>query len=169
MEHAKALVLFAHMAAGILWVGGLVYVRFVLHPRLVQQPAPVRAPMAAAVGPATVRYLLRLGEITIALGIATFFVMGRVTLPEHLVSTAWGLSISIGFLGAVAVYAIGQAVTRPATQRIAEVARAVAAGSPPPSAPGLLSALAERQARALLVQAVLGLLVVLTMAVARFS
>jgi len=169
MDHARGLVLFTHMLAGILWVGGLVYVRFVLHPGLGRQQPAVRGPMVADVGPRTVGYLLRMGELTIALGIVNVFMFGRVTVMEHFVSTVWGLSITLGFLFALAIYLIGQLVTRPTTARIAETVRAVAAGTPPPDAPALLEALAARQGKALLIQVALGVAAVLTMATARFS
>lgn len=169
MEHAKGLVLFAHMMAGILWVGGLIYVRFVLHPGLGRQQPSVRGPMVADVGPRTVRYLLRMGEATIALGIVTVFIFGRITQMEQFVTTTWGLTITLGFAFSLAIYLIGQMITRPTTAKIAATVGAVAAGTPPPNAPALLEALAARQGKALLLQSALGVLAVLTMATARFS
>lgn len=169
MEHAKGLLLFLHIVAAVMWVGGLAYVRFVLLPGLGRQQPGVRGPMVADIGPRTVRYLLRLGEATIFFGIVMVLVIGRVVEPSILWSTGWGLSISLGFIAAVAIYAIGMAVTKPVTTAIAATVQAVQAGNPPANAPALLEALAARQRKALTVQVVLGVVAVLTMSVARFS
>ena len=169
MEHARALVLFLHIAAGVLWIGGLTYVRFVLLPTLATQQPGVRGPVVAELGPSTVRYLLRMGEVTIVLGVAAVLTMGRMTEPGQWLSTAWGLSILAGLVGTVAIYGIGQAVTKRATLQIAATVRAVLAGTPPEGAQALLEQLAARQRKAMNVQLAIAAIVVLTMAVARFS
>jgi hypothetical protein len=125
--------------------------------------------VVAEVGPRTVSYLLRMGELTIVLGLVTVLMLGRVADTGQWLSTAWGLSILAGLVGTVVIYGIGQAVTKRATLRIAATVRTVLAGNPPEGAQALLEQLAARQRKAMNVQLAIAALVVLTMAVARFS
>lgn len=167
MDPIRVLVMFLHIGAGIIWIGGLAYVRFVLLPGLGRAAPNVRGPLVADVGPKTVRFLLRYGEVTIVTGLANFFLMDGLVKSRF--SMVWGGSIALGLIGAIVIYGIGQAVTRPTTQRIADTVRAVAEGRAGPDAPELLATLANRQRNVLTWQFGIGVVVVLTMAVARFA
>lgn len=169
MSLANIVVMYIHIGGGVFWLGSLFYLRFVLLPGLGRTPPNVRGPVIAEVGPRTVPIILRVAEITIATGIANVFLMGRITRMADFYTTAWGLSIFLGLVGALAIYILGQAVTRPVTLQIAATIRAVGAGQAPADAPALLEALAARQRNVLTVQAALGAIVVLGMAIARFS
>lgn len=159
--------MFAHIGAAITWIGGLAYVRFILLPALTRAAPTVRGPVFIDVGPRTVRFLLRSGEITIAAGLANFFLMGG--MEKARVAHVWAGSIGLGFLGALAIYIIGQAVTGPTTMRIADTIRSVAAGSAPADAPTQLEALGQKQRKMLNIQLGIGIAVTFLMAVARFS
>ncbi|GEM_PF-1696358 len=187
MDIVKALLLFLHMTAGILWVGGLTYVRFIMLPAIGRQQPQVRGPVAVDLGPATVRYLLRIGEITIALGVVNVFLFGRIARMSDFVSTTWGASITLGFIGAVTIYLVGMLVTRPATLRIAAAVqesmalRARLAGLTGPATDGeqaevaaslttlsgVLDMLGHQQRSALTLQVVVGVTVIAMMTVAR--
>jgi len=196
MDIVKALLLFLHMAAGILWVGGLTYVRFIMLPALGRQQPQVRGPVAVDLGPLTVRYLLRIAEITIFLGVVNVFAFGRIARMTDFVSTTWGASITLGFIGAVTMYLVGMLVTRPATLRIAAAVqesmalRARLASLPDPGAAsadekariatdqhalsaglqtlsGVLDMLGHQQRSALTLQVLIGVTVIAMMTVAR--
>lgn len=169
MSWLNSLVMYIHILAGIGWLGSIFYLRFLLLPALMRTPPTVRGPVIMEVGPRSVPIILRLAEVTIASGIVNVALAGRVTRMEHFFTSTWGWAIFAGLVGTLVIYIIGQAVTRPATLRVAEIARASMAGQAPPDAPALLEALATRQRQALNVQAALGALVVLEMAIARFS
>ena len=169
MSLVNILVMYIHIGAGIFWIGSLLYVRFILLPGLGNTPPDVRGPVIAEVGPRTIRIILRVAEVTIAAGIINVFLMGRITRMADFYTTTWGLSIFAGLVGALAIYILGQTVTRPITFKIAETVRAVGTGQGPADAPVLLAALAERQRNVLTVQVIIGVVVVLGMAIARFS
>lgn len=167
MDLIPVLVTFAHIGAAITWIGGLAYVRFILLPALTRAAPTVRGPLVLDVGPKTVRFLLRSGEITIAAGLANFFLMGG--MEKARVAHLWAGSIGLGFLGALAIYILGQAVTGPTTMRIADTVRSVIAGSAPPDAPAQLEALGQKQRKVLDIQLGLGIAVTFLMALARFA
>jgi len=162
-------VMFLHIGAGIIWVGTLIYLRVLLLPVLNAAPPTVRGPVVMELGPKQVRVLLRLAELTIVTGFANIFLMGRIQKMSDFYTTAWGWSIGLGMAGAIVIYVIGQAVTAPVTHRIAAVLRSISSGQAGPEAAAAIPSLAAKQLKALNVQVVLGVLVVLTMAVARFS
>lgn len=167
MDWTSVFVLFIHIGAAITWIGGLAYLRFILLPALTRAAPTVQGPLVVDVGPKTVRFLLRSGEITIAAGLANFFLMGG--MEKARVAHLWAGSIGVGFLGALAIYIIGQAVTKPTTTRIADTVRAVIAGNPPADAPAQLEALAQKQRNMLSIQLGIGIAVTFLMALARFS
>ena len=169
MTLIQILVLYIHIGAGIMWIGGLVYLRFILVPALTRAAPEVRGPLMVDIGPRTVRFIPRVAEITIAAGIVNLFLAGRVTRMSHFFTTQWGFAIFVGLVVALIIYVLGQAVTRPTTLRIVEILRAVAAGRAPADTPALLEALAARQRNMLSIQFALAAAVVLMMTVARFS
>jgi len=165
----KMFMMFIHIGAGVMWVGGLAYLRFIVLPTLSSAAPTVRGPIMVELGPRTVRYMLRLAEITIVTGILSIFLANRISSLDQLFITSWGGVIFFGLAGTLVIYIMGQAVTRPTTMRIAETLQAVAAGTPPANAPALLEALANKQRNMLTLQLAIATVVILTMAVARFS
>ena len=169
MALVQMLVMYIHIGAAIMWIGGLAYLRFILLPALTRAAPEVRGPLMVDLGPRTVRFILRVAEITITAGIVNTFLAGKVMSMSQFFTTQWGFVIFLGFVMTLVIYILGQAVTRPTTLRIAATIRAVAAGRAPADAPALVEALAARQRNVLTVQLALGAAVVLMMAVARFS
>ena len=163
------LVMFIHIGAGVMWVGGLAYLRFIVLPTLTSAAPTVRGPIMVELGPRTVRYMLRLAEITMAAGVLNIFLADRISSLNQLFITSWGGVIFFGLAGSLVVYIMGQAVTRPTTMRIVEILRAASAGGAPADAPALLEALANKQRNMLTLQLAISTVVILTMAVARFS
>ena len=75
MAEVQILVLFIHIGAATAWIGGIIYLRHILLPTLMALAPNVRGPVVANLGPRTVRFLLRAGEVTIAAGLVNFFLM----------------------------------------------------------------------------------------------
>ena len=167
MALVNMLVMFIHIGAGIIWIGSLIYLRLILLPALGRAAPAVRGPLLMDLGPRTVRFILRVAEVTIVAGLINFLLMGGMV--RMTASPVWSASISLGLVGALVIYILGQTVTRPVTMRIAETLRTIAGGEAPADAPALLEGLAARQRNVLSWQMGIGVAVVLTMAVARFS
>lgn len=161
--------LYIHIGAGIMWIGALIYIRVVLLPTLNVVAPTARGPVLIELGPRSVRFALRVAEITIVAGLVMMVLIGRVTRIEHLFTTQWGLSILLGMVGALVIYGLGRAVTAPVTLHIVETLRQIAAGEAQPDAPAYLQALADQQRRVLNLQVLIAAVVVFTMAAARFS
>ena len=66
-----------HVTAGVLWIGGGFYTIFVQLPALAAMPPAARGPAMAALAPRQIRYILRVAEATIGLGLINLFVSGR--------------------------------------------------------------------------------------------
>lgn len=167
MVWLSILVMFIHIGAATAWIGGLAYLRLIVLPTLLQAAPPVRGPIVADLGPRTVRFLLRSGEITIVAGIGNFFLMNGMEHAKG--SHLWATSIGLGLVGAVAIYVIGQAVTRPTTLRISASIKEMMADQGGPDAAAELEALGAKQRKMLNMQLAIGTLVLLLMAAARFT
>src|SRR5260221_4325877 len=101
-ELGRIVVQLAHVLSGVLWIGGGFYTILVQLPALAVMPMPARGPALAALGPRQVRYILRVGELTIATG-----VLQIVVSPHRLLSdlgTRWPIVIVIGAILAVVLY-----------------------------------------------------------------
>ena len=165
----KMVIMLLHIGGGVIWIGGLFYLRLLLLPTLAAAAPTVRGPILMELGPKTVRLFLRIAEVTLVTGFINIFLLSRLTRMSDFYTTAWGLSIGLGMAASVAIYGIGQAVTAPVTRKVAATLRDIGTGQAAPDAGAILPGLAARQMRALNVQVVLGLFTVVCMAVARFS
>jgi uncharacterized membrane protein len=163
----RILVQFLHVFAGILWIGGGLYTLFVQTPALLAAPAPVRGAAIAQIAPRQIRYLLRLGEITIGLGILNLFVSGRAQQLQDLFGSRWAIAMAVGALLAVLLLALGHAVLKPAVSRLLEVGPR--AGSGDAAAAAESATILARLRRMGYAQIVLGVAIVFAMVLARFS
>ena len=167
--YLNALALYVHIGAGIVWIGVLLYIRFLLLPSVGAIPPEARGPIIIELGPRGVRFAMRAAEITLIAGVVMMFIIGRATRMEHFLTTLWGQAILAGFVGSVAIYVVGRLITAPVTRLIVDTLRQMAAGTAREDAPAYLQALTDQQKRALNLQLVLAAIVVFTMALARFS
>ncbi len=165
MTELNMLILFLHIAGAIAWIGGLFYLRFIVLPVLMAAAPTVRGPVLVELGPRSVRMLLRVAELTIVAGVVSFFLLGG--FPR--MASLWGQVLGLGFVLAVAIYIIGQVVIRPVAFQVADTIKAMAAGQAQEDAPALLMALGNKQRRAMNIQLGLAVIVVITMAIARFA
>lgn len=167
IDALRWLVQFGHVFCGILWFGGGFYTTLVQLPALMKVPLEQRGPAVAAIAPRQLRYLLRVAELTIALGIVSAFLTGRLANVSAVATSLWGWAIGIGAVLAIGLYVLMQAGVKPAIFRMLAVGRQVAAGDR--TAAAEVPALVARVRTLGYVQIGVGAVVVLLMVAARLS
>ena len=161
------LVQYLHVFSGVLWFGAGFYTVIVQLPALLTLPPRERMPAIVALGPRQIRYIVRLAEATIALGIVNAILTGRLARLGETLGTLWGWTIGIGFILAIGLYVLLQAAVKPALFRVVAVSRAASQGDT--SGASELPALAQRIRTLGYVQMGVGAIIVLLMVTARFS
>jgi uncharacterized membrane protein len=166
-EIFRYVVQFLHVFSGILWIGGGLYTLFVQTPALLAAPPQARGPVLGQIVPRQVNYLLRLGEVTIALGVLNIFASGKGRLLQEALGSRWSIAIVAGAILAIILLAIGHAILKPSAMRLLELGPRAAGGD---SAAGAeAGAIIARLKKVGYAQVTLGLLIVATMVLARFS
>ncbi|HZB01840.1 MAG TPA: hypothetical protein VE800_07005 [Actinomycetota bacterium] len=158
-----------HILAGVFWVGSALVIFLFL------QPA------AREVGPAAGPFMTHLAQRKrlpdITLGAAGLTVLAgllmywRVTggLDPDFITTAWGLSLTIGAIAAIAAIALGASIVRPSMVKAGAIAQAAAAaGGPTPEQGAEIQALQQRVRATGSVIIPLLVLAVVAMAAARY-
>ena len=163
----RIVVQFLHVFSGILWIGGGLYTVFVQTPAIMSVPAAARGPVMGKLVPRQVTYLLRLGEVTIALGVLNFFATGRGRELENLFGSRWALAIVVGATLAIVLLGIGHAILKPSVTRLLELGPKAGAGDA--AAGAETGAILARLKNVAYAQIVLGVLIVAAMVLARFS
>lgn len=158
---------FLHVFAGVLWIGGGLYTVFVQTPALMAVPPQARGPVLASLVPRQVNYLLRLGEVTILLGVLNFFATGRGRELENLFGSRWALAIVVGAILALVLLGIGHAILKPSVMRLLELGPKAGAGDA--AAGAEVAAIMARLKNVAYAQIVLGVLIVAAMVLARLS
>jgi hypothetical protein len=134
-----------HILAGTFWVGAALTTFFFL------------APTAREIGPAAGQFMThlaqnkRLPDITLGAGgltvLAGLLMYWRVTngLDTEVLSSAYGVSLTVGALCAIAALALGGSIVRPSMVRAISIGReAAAAGGPTPEQQAQMQALQGR-------------------------
>lgn len=134
-----------HILGGAFWVGAALTTFFFL------------APTAREIGPAAGQFMThlaqnkRLPDITLAAGgltvLAGLLMYWRVTngLDTEVLSSAYGVSLTVGALCAIAALALGGSVVRPSMVRAISIGQeAAAAGGPTPEQQAQMQALQRR-------------------------
>jgi len=166
-EIFRYVVQFLHVFSGILWIGGGLYTLFVQTPALLAAPPQARGAVMGQIIPRQVNYLLRLGEITIALGVLNIFASGKGRLLQEALGSRWSLAIIVGGLLAVVLLGIGHAVLKPSALRLLELGPRAAGGDA--GAGAEVGTIIARLKRVGYAQVALGLVITATMVLARFS
>jgi tetrahydromethanopterin S-methyltransferase subunit G len=161
------LVQYLHVMSGVLWFGAGFYTTIVQLPALLTLPPPQRMPAIVALGPRQIRYIVRLAEVTIALGIINAILTGRLGRLGETIGTLWGWVIGLGFILAIALYVLLQTNVKPAIFRVIAVSRAAQEGNA--TSTSELPVLARRIRTLGYVQMAIGAVIVLLMVTARFS
>jgi len=166
-ELFRYVVQFLHVFSGVLWIGGGLYTLFVQTPALLAAPPQARGPVMGQIIPRQVNYLLRLGEVTIGLGILNVFASGKASLLQEALGSRWALAIIVGGLLAIVLLAIGHAILKPSAMRLLELGPRAAGGDAAAGAEA--GALIGRLKKVGYAQVGLGLLIVAAMVLARLS
>ena len=166
-EIFRYVVQFLHVFSGILWIGGGLYTLFVQTPALLAAPPQARGPVLGQIIPRQVNYLLRLGEVTIGLGILNIFASGKGRLLVEALGSRWSIAIVVGAVLGLALLALGHAVIKPSAMRLLEVGPRAATGDAAAGAEA--GAIIARLKKLGYAQIALGLLIVAAMVIARFS
>ena len=166
-EVFRYVVQFLHVFSGVLWVGGGLYTIFVQTPALLATPPQARGPALGQIVPRQVNYLLRLGEVTVALGVLNVFASGKASLLQEALGSRWSLAIVVGAILALTLLAIGHAILKPSAVRLLELGPRAAGGDA--SAGAEAAAIMARLKTIGYVQIALGLLIIGAMVLARFS
>ena len=166
-EIFRYVVQFLHVFSGVLWIGGGLYTLFVQTPALLAAPPQARGPVLGQIIPRQVNYLLRLGEVTVALGILNVFASGKARLLQDALGSRWSIAIVVGGILAIILLAIGHAILKPSATRLLELGPRAAGGDA--SAGAEVAAISARLRMVGYAQIALGLLIVAAMVLARFS
>jgi hypothetical protein len=156
-----------HVTAGVLWIGGGFYTIFVQLPALAAMPQAARGPAMAAFAPRQVRYLLRVAEATLGLGILNLIVSGRAQQLTEPLGSRWAIVILIGILLAIALYGIVRGAVKPLVDRLLAAGARAATGDQ--GAAAEMGTLLPRIKRLGYIQLVIGVAIILAMVTARFS
>jgi uncharacterized membrane protein len=166
-ELFRYVVQFLHVFSGVLWLGGGLYTIFVQTPAIMAAPPQARGPVLGQIIPRQVNYLLRLGEITVGLGILNIFASGKGRLLQEALGSRWALAIIIGGLLAIVLLAIGHAILKPSALRLLELGPR--AGSGDAAAGAEAGAIIARLKKVGYAQIGLGIVIIGAMVLARFS
>ena len=166
-EIFRYVVQFLHVFSGVLWIGGGLYTLFVQTPALLAAPPQARGPVLGQIVPRQVNYLLRLGEVTVALGILNVFASGKARLLQEALGSRWSIAIVVGGILAIVLLAIGHAILKPSATRLLELGPRAAGGDT--GAGAEVAAISARLKKVGYAQIVLGLVIVAAMVLARFS
>jgi uncharacterized membrane protein len=166
-ELFRYVVQFLHVFSGVLWLGGGLYTIFVQTPALMAAPPQARGPVLGQIIPRQVNYLLRLGEITIGLGILNVFASGKARLLQEALGSRWSIAIVVGAIFAIVLLAIGHAILKPSALRLLELGPRAAGGDA--AAGSEAGAIIARLKTVGYAQIGLGIVIIGAMVLARFS
>jgi hypothetical protein len=122
------LLVFLHVAFGVLWAGGAMVVGLFIVPAVVDA-GPAAGPVMAGVAKRRLPAVLSLaGVITVLTGLRIYW----VRFSTEWLQTPEGVAITLGGVLGVAALAVGLTVARPTAGRIGALATGIAqAGAPP--------------------------------------
>lgn len=135
-----------HILAGVFWVGAAFTTILFLQPTA-REVGPAAGPFMAHLAgkKRLVDWVLRAAGLTILVGLLMYW---RVTggLEWDRITSAYGISLTIGALCAIAAFALGLSVVRPTIMATLAIGREVAAsgGAPTPEQGAQLQALQQR-------------------------
>lgn len=161
---------FVHVVCGVAWAGALIFIAWILLPAI-----RATGPAGGALMQQLVRvqrlpvYLMLLAILTILSGLSLFW-MDMTALGKVWMHTGPGRTFSAGAALAIVAAILGMAVNTPAAKRMGVLIGSIqAAGTPPsPEQAAEIGRLQDRLYRATQAAAVLILLAVICMGVARY-
>ncbi len=151
-----------HVLAAIVWLGGTAFMVLFLQPALRTVTPEVQRPAMLAIGPRAVVGLKTSAAIVLITGILmVLHVLGTGEL-DRLFNTKWGVSIFLGFLSAVAMFAVGFTFVM---RNILRMKAMAVAGAPP--SPEQATRMGKQMRYGAMVALLFGILAVAAMLIAR--
>ncbi len=135
-----------HIVSGAFWVGGAIFMEFIVIPRLRTLGPSVQAPVLRALTPIVGPAFSLSAVLLIASGTAMALWL-RWGVLETFFAFGWGYAITIGFIVAMIGLAIGGMVVRPALRDIGALGASIqSAGRPPTLEEGARMAKLQKRA-----------------------
>jgi hypothetical protein len=159
-----------HIVAGVLWVGGVIFVAGFLEPTVSEMGRDGGRVMQGLVQKRRLPvYFAVVAGLAILAGLLLYW-RDSGHLEWEWVKTGPGIAYTTGGIAAIVVAVMGQAINRPVGERMGELGQQMQTASGPPD-PAILAEMSALQARLRLatrVQAVLLIFVTVAMAAGRY-
>lgn len=167
MDPIMVILRIVHIGAGVFWVGGFLFLVFILVPRVRALGPAVQGPVMGTVMGAAVPVFIASALLVIGSG-AWMALKLRWGVLDSFFNDAWGWAILIGFVLTVVGFLLGLLVTRPTMLKAAALGASLQGAPPSPEQGAQLGALQTRISRASHTTATLLLAAAVSMAVARY-
>ena len=154
-----------HIVPGAIWVGGAVFLAFVLQPALAKTGPPHSGAVMTNMVKPMVILLHSAAWLTMVVGVILAFRV-RDPLFDFLWSTDWGTMIWLGFLFAVVGYAFGT-VGGLSSMKMLNIGKSLAGEPPSPEQAAEIGSLQKRARLLTKIAATLVIAAVVTMALAQ--
>ena len=162
MDWYMTILRFLHVCFAVVWVGGTAFMVLFFQPGMRRVDPDARRPVMLAVGPRVAIGLLISAAAVFLTGVLMVLDVLTMNHLDRLWHTAWGWSISLGFLVATAMFLTGLMYVVRNIFRM----KAMAEGDNPPTFEELRSIQAQMRYGAM-VALTFGILAIFTMVVAR--
>jgi len=156
-----------HIGFGAFWVGTDAFLTFLLFPRLRTLGPDIERPVMAAIMRILPPVMMVSSIVTFVSGIFLIGIM-RGWNVDWAFTSGWGIAISIGFFGTLMTLIVGFGLLPPLTIRTDKLERSFAGRQPTVAETEEFDKLTARGQMLAKVNSVLLIVVVLSMAVARF-
>lgn len=167
MNDWLSIVRLLHVLFGVFWVGSVFFTVLVLKPRLAKLGPAFEKPVMAAIMPRVVPAMFASAVIVFATGSILTFTMRGGDLGS-LLSTGWGLMISLGIVATAGAMGVGLGGLAPTGIRMGKIAEQLKGQPPTPEQAATLARLGRRMDRLERVDFGLVTLAIMTMPLARF-
>ena len=155
-----------HIVFGVFWAGSAIFFAAILQPRLHTLDLPVRLRVLGALIPVMGPVLISSAVVTILAGTALALRMRWDNL-DAFVDTGWGIAMLVGFAASIGAITSGITMIRRAGQMV-KLGGAVVDGTASPEVAEQVTRIGARLPRLARSTAVMVLVAIVTMAVARF-
>jgi uncharacterized membrane protein len=167
MEDWLAIVRLLHVLFGVFWVGSVLFTVLILKPRLAKLGPNFEKPVMGGIMPRVVPAMFASAIIVFTTGSILTFNM-RAGDVGSLLSTGWGLMISIGIVATVGAMIVGLGGLTPTGIRMGRISDELNGQPPTPTQAATLARLGRRMDLLERADFALVLIALMTMPLARF-
>jgi hypothetical protein len=167
MDNWLSIVRLLHVLFGVFWVGSVFFTVLILKPRLARLGPSFEKPVMAAIMPRVVPAMFASAVIVFTTGSILTFTMRAGDLGS-LVTTGWGLMISLGIVATLGAMFIGLGGLTPTGIKMGKISDELNGQPPSPAQAATLARLGRRMDMLERVDFALVALAIATMPLARF-